>query len=337
MFKANEDRYQKMIYRNLGSSGLKLPVLSFGLWYNFGENNDYESCKEIIFEAFNNGITHFDLANNYGPPPGHAEIVFGKILKDGLMKYRDEIIISTKAGYWMWNGPYGDGGSRKYLMASIDQSLNRLGIPYVDIFYHHRFDSKTNLKETMLALRDIVLQGKALYIGLSNYNSKELKEAAKILNELNVPYVITQPSYSMLNRWIEDDKLLETQNSLGAGTIAYSVLQQGLLTNKYIKSIPRDSRVANKEAIWIDSTDVTDELRELLKALNAVAKKRKQTIAQLAIAWALKNELMTSVLISTSKIAQLKENLQVIDKMNFTAEEIKQIEDILKGHVVVVT
>ena len=213
MFEANQDRYQKMIYRRLGTSGLKLPVLSMGLWQNFGADNDYEKCYEIIKEAFNHGITHFDLANNYGPPPGYAESMFGRMLKDGLMKYRDEIIISTKAGYGMWAGPYGDLGSRKYLMASVDQSLARLGLPYVDIFYHHRFDYDTDLRETMLALRDIVLQGKALYVGLSNYNSEQLKRASAILNELNVPFVITQPSYSMLNKWIEKDNLLETQYS----------------------------------------------------------------------------------------------------------------------------
>ena len=335
MYTANKNRYEKMLYRRLGNSGLKLPVLSFGLWYNFGENNDYETCKEIIFSAFNSGITHFDLANNYGPPAGHAEKVFGQILKDGFMKYRDEIIISTKAGYFMWEGPYGDFGSRKYLMASLDQSLERLGVSYVDIFYHHRYDDKTNLRETMLTLRDIVLQGKALYVGLSNYDSKQLREAYKILNELNVPYVITQPSYSMLNRWIEADKLLETQKELGGGTIAYSILQQGLLSNKYINGIPKDSRVGNKEAVWLDESDVTDELRALLIDLDAIAKKRKQSIAQLAICFALRNELMTSVLISTSKLSQLKENLKTLDNLRISDIEMKEIEDCLKKHTVI--
>lgn len=273
MYEANPDRYQKMIYRRLGTSGLKLPVLSFGLWQNFGENKDYDICKETILTAFDHGITHFDLANNYGPPPGHAEIVFGRILKDALMPYRDEIIISTKAGYGMWQGPYGDGGSRKYLIASLDQSLKRMGIPYVDIFYHHRFDGETSLRETMLALRDIVLQGKALYVGLSNYNSNQLREAHKILNELNVPYVITQPSYSMLNRWLENDQLLETQYDLGGGTICYSALQQGLLTNKYINDIPADSRAKNPTSWWLSEKDITPELRGETQEIRSNSKK----------------------------------------------------------------
>ena len=335
MYIANKNRYEKMLYRRLGTSGLKLPVLSFGLWYNFGENNDYETCKEIIFNAFDHGITHFDLANNYGPPAGHAEKMFGQILKDGLMKYRDEIIISTKAGYYMWEGPYGDFGSRKYLMSSLDQSLERLGIQYVDIFYHHRYDKETNLREIMLTLRDIVLQGKALYVGLSNYDSKQLREAYRILSELNVPYVITQPSYSMLNRWIEADKLLETQKELGGGTMAYSILQQGLLTNKYINGIPKDSRVKNKEAVWLDESDITDELRDLLRDLDVIAKERGQSVAQLAICFALRNELMTSVLISTSKISQLRENLKVLDNLRLSDTEIKKIEEALKKHTVI--
>ncbi len=330
MYEANPDRYQKMIYRRLGTSGLKLPVLSFGLWQNFGENKDYDICKETILTAFDHGITHFDLANNYGPPPGHAEIVFGRILKDALMPYRDEIIISTKAGYGMWQGPYGDGGSRKYLIASLDQSLKRMGIPYVDIFYHHRFDGETSLRETMLALRDIVLQGKALYVGLSNYNSNQLREAHKILNELNVPYVITQPSYSMLNRWLENDQLLETQYDLGGGTICYSALQQGLLTNKYINDIPADSRAKNPTSWWLSEKDITPELRAKLKRLDQIAKNRGQSIAQMALAWTLRNPKMTSTLISTSKIDQLKENLKTLERLDFSEDEIKSIEEALK-------
>ncbi|PKK99345.1 MAG: L-glyceraldehyde 3-phosphate reductase [Tenericutes bacterium HGW-Tenericutes-2] len=330
MFEANEDRYQKMIYRRLGTSGLKLPVLSMGLWQNFGADNDYEKCYEIIKEAFNHGITHFDLANNYGPPPGYAESMFGRMLKDGLMKYRDELIISTKAGYGMWAGPYGDLGSRKYLMASIDQSLARLGISYVDIFYHHRFDYDTDLRETMLALRDIVLQGKALYVGLSNYNSEQLKRASAILNELNVPFVITQPSYSMLNKWIEKDNLLETQYSLGGGTICFSALQQGLLTNKYINEIPEDSRAKNPNSMWLKEKDITPEYRAKMKKLDVIAKNRNQSIAQLALAWTLRNEKMTSTLISTSKISQLYENLETLKHLEFTKEELNAIEDALK-------
>ncbi|MDO9629461.1 MAG: aldo/keto reductase [Acholeplasmataceae bacterium] len=330
MFEAKQERYEKMIYRRLGTSGLKLPVLSMGMWQNFGVDNDYEKCKEIIFEAFNHGITHFDLANNYGPPPGYAESMMGRILKDGLGRYRDELIISTKAGYGMWKGPYGDFGSRKYLMASIDQSLSRLGIPYVDIFYHHRFDYDTDLRETMLALRDIVLQGKALYVGLSNYNSEQLKRASQILNELHVPFVITQPSYSMLNRWLEKDQLLETQYSLGGGTICFSALQQGLLTNKYIKEIPEDSRAKNPNSMWLKEKDITPEYREKMKKLDLVAKNRNQSIAQLALAWTLRNEKMTSTLISTSKISQLYENLKTLDHLEFSDQEIQAIEDALK-------
>lgn len=330
MYQANKDRYQKMIYRRLGTSGLKLPVLSFGLWLNFGGVNDYDVCRKMILEAFDNGITHFDLANNYGPPPGSAELLFGRILKEDLMPYRDELIISTKAGYGMWEGPYGDFGSRKYLMASLDQSLARLGIPYVDIFYHHRYDYETDLYETMLALRDIVLQGKALYVGLSNYNAQQLKEAHKILRELHVPYVITQPSYSMLNRWIEDDNLPQVQYELGGGVIAYSVLSQGKLTNKYIKDIPEDSR-AKKEHIWfMTEKDITAELREKLIKLDKIAKSRGQNIAQMALAWALRDPLVTSVLISTSKPHQLKENLQAIENLTFTDQELKAIEEALK-------
>jgi len=330
MFIANKERYSKMIYRKLGRSGLKLPVLSFGLWQNFGEHNDYEACKEMILTAFDNGITHFDLANNYGPGPGHAELVFGRILQEALMPYRDEIIISTKAGYRMWDGPYQDGGSRKYLMSSLDQSLKRMGIPYVDIFYHHRFDHETDLRETMLTLRDIVLQGKALYVGLSNYNSEQLQLAYNILNELNVPFVITQPSYSMLNRWIEHNQLLETQDSIGGGTICYSALAQGMLTNKYINDIPQDSRAKNPDSMWLKEKDITDELRSKLRKLDEIAKKRGQSIAQMALAWCLRDERMTSTLISTSKLLQLLENLKTLDNLSFSNEELQAIEEALK-------
>lgn len=330
MYTANKDRYKKMVYRRLGTSGLKLPVLSFGLWQNFGASNDYEVCKEMILTAFDHGITHFDLANNYGPPPGYAETVFGKILKDALMPYRDEIVISTKAGYGMWDGPYQDGGSRKYLISSLDQSLERMGIKYVDIFYHHRFDGETDLKETMLALRDIVLSGKALYVGLSNYNSKQLKDAHKILDALHVPYVITQPSYSMLNRWLEKDNLLDTQYSLGGGTICYSALAQGLLTNKYINDIPEDSRAKNPQSWWFSEKNITEEVRNTLKQLDVIAKNRGQSIAQLALAWTLRDPKMTSSLISTSKPAQLQENLKTLERLDFTADELAAIEDALK-------
>ena len=330
MYIANPDRYKKMPYRRLGKSGLKLPAFSFGLWLNFGGVNVYEKGKEMILHAFDNGITHFDLANNYGPPPGSAEEFFGKVLKEALMPYRDEIIISTKAGYWMWDGPYGDGGSRKYLMASIDQSLKRLGIPYVDIFYHHRYDDQTDLYETMLALRDIVLQGKALYVGLSNYNSEQLRKAHAILKELNVPFVISQPSYSMLNRWIEEDKLPQTMFELGGGVITYSALAQGKLSNKYIADIPADSRAAKDYIVFLKERDITEELRDKLKKLDIIAKKRGQTISQMALSWALRDELVTSVLISTSKIEQLHENLEALEKLDFTKEELDAIEKALR-------
>lgn len=330
MFIANKDRYEKMIYRRLGSSGLKLPLFSFGLWLNFGEVNDYDDCKNVIFHAFNHGITHFDLANNYGPPPGSAEILFGKVLKDGLGQYRDELIISTKAGYYMWEGPYGEWGSRKYLMSSLDQSLKRMGIEYVDIFYHHRFDPNTSLKETMTALRDIVLQGKALYVGLSNYNSEQLKQAYKLLDEMHVPYVITQPSYSMLNRWIETDNLLETQHEIGGGTICFSVLQQGKLTNKYIGGIPEDSRAKKAYIQFLNEKDIDDRLRQKLIELDKVAQKRNQSIAQMALAWAVRDPKMTSALISVSKMTQLTENLETLNNLSFTDEEIKTIDNILK-------
>jgi L-glyceraldehyde 3-phosphate reductase len=329
MFQANPARYDKMMFRRAGKTGLKLPVLSFGLWQNFGADNDYETCKAMIYQAFNNGIIHFDLANNYGPPAGFAESMFGRILDDGLRAYRDELIISTKAGYYMWPGPYGDFGSRKYLMASLDQSLKRMGLDYVDIFYHHRFDDGTDLYETMLALRDIVLQGKAIYVGLSNYNSEQLRRAHHILDELHVPYVITQPSYSMLNRWIERDGLLDTQDTLGVGTICFSALAQGKLTNKYITGIPEDSRAKKAHSMWLKEKDITPALQNMLKELDVVAKRRGQSIAQMALAWVLRNPKMTSTLISTSKIEQLDENLKTLDNLSFTEEEIKEIDQIL--------
>lgn len=327
----NANRYAKMKYRQCGTSGLKLPLMSLGLWYNFGSVNDYETCKALIIEAFNNGITHFDLANRYGPPLGSAELTFGHVLKDGLIKYRDELIISTKAGNQMWEGPYGDGGSRKYLMASLDQSLERLGIPYVDIFYHHRFDPETDLRETMLALRDIVRSGKALYVGLSNYGTEDLKKAYAILDELDVPYVITQPSYSMLNRWMEYDHLLDVEyDQIHRGTITYSALEQGLLSNKYISGIPEDSRAKNKYLHFLTEQDVTDEHAQTLKKLDVIAKTRHQTIAQMALAWVLRDPRVTSTLIGVRTMAQLKENLAALDNLDFTKEELDEIEYALK-------
>lgn len=331
MYQPNPNRYEKMLYRRLGKSGLKLPVISLGMWWNFGAVDDYQTCKQIVLEAFNNGITHFDLANNYGPPPGSAEITFGKILKEELMPYRDEIIISTKAGYLMWPGPYGDYGSRKYLMASIDQSLARLGIPYVDIFYHHRFDAETSLEETMTALADIVRSGKALYVGLSNYKSNQIKEAVAYLKAMHVPYVITQPSYNMLNRWIEEDHLLDTQYEVGGGTICFVALAQGLLSNKYIDGVPDDSRLMKEHIKHINKSAVTEPLIKKLLALNSIALKRSQTISQMAIAWVLRNPKMTSTVLGVSKVEQLYENIKAIDNLSFTQEELDQIDEILKS------
>ena len=327
--KAIKDRYEKMIYRRLGNSGIKLPVISLGLWNNFGSNNSYEECTQIVWKSFNHGITHFDLANNYGPPAGHAEMVFGKILKDGFIKHRDEIIVSTKAGYDMWEGPYGDFGSRKYLIASLDQSLERMGLKYVDIFYHHRFDPETSLKETMLALRDIVLSGKALYVGLSNYTSSQLAQAYKILDSLNVPYIVTQPKYSMLDRTMERDNILTTQDNTGGGTVVYSALEQGLLSNKYIDSVPKDSRAMNTDIVFLSPDRVDDKLRDILRSLKVIADKRNQTITQLALCWTLRDPRLTSILLGIRTIEQLKENILVLDNLELTSEEVSQIELIL--------
>lgn len=324
------DRYSKMKYRRLGNSGIKLPLISFGLWNNFGKDNDYDNCKNLIWECFDSGITHFDLANNYGPDPGNAEKVFGQILKDGLMEYRDELIISTKAGYTMWAGPYGDMGSRKYLIASLNQSLKRMGLDYVDIFYHHRPDTETDIRETMIALYDIVRSGKALYVGLSNYTSELLKIAVPILKELNVPYIITQPKYSMLERKIEKDDLLNTQNELGGGTICFSVLAQGMLSEKYIDGIPEDSRAMKKEIVFLKPENITQELRNNLKKLKEVAELREQSLSQMAIAWALRDEKMTSVLIGASKVTQIRENLKALENLNFSKEELEKIDEILR-------
>ena len=324
------DRYSKMKYRRLGNSGIKLPLISFGLWNNFGKDNDYDNCKNLIWECFDSGITHFDLANNYGPDPGNAEKVFGQILKDGLMEYRDELIISTKAGYTMWAGPYGDMGSRKYLIASLNQSLKRMGLDYVDIFYHHRPDTETDIRETMIALYDIVRSGKALYVGLSNYTSELLKIAVPILKELNVPYIITQPKYSMLERKIEKDDLLNTQNELGGGTICFSVLAQGMLSEKYIDGIPEDSRAMKKEIVFLKPENITQELRNNLKKLKEIAELREQSLSQLAIAWALRDEKMTSVLIGASKVTQIRENLKALENLNFSKEELEKIDEILR-------
>ncbi|WP_297285299.1 aldo/keto reductase [uncultured Brachyspira sp.] len=321
------NRYDNMIFNRCGRSGLKLPIISLGLWHNFGENCDYNNMKDIINTAFDNGITHFDLANNYGPPYGAAEINMGKILNDGFNKYRDEIIISTKAGYDMWDGPYGDWGSKKYLIASINQSLKRLNLEYVDIFYHHRMDSETPLEETMEALTRIVKSGKALYVGLSNYDGATMERASKILTYANVPFIINQNRYSIFDRTIENNGLKLKSQKLSKGIIAYSPLAQGLLTDKYIDGIPNDSRIAADGRYLKKDAITRDRLRQI-KELNDLAKERGETLAQMALRWVLKDEDITSVLIGASKPSQIIENLKIINKNNLTDLELKKIDDI---------
>ena len=321
------NRYDNMIFNRCGKSGLKLPIISLGLWHNFGENCDYNNMKDIINTAFDNGITHFDLANNYGPPYGAAEINMGKILNDGFNKYRDEIIISTKAGYDMWDGPYGNWGSKKYLIASINQSLKRLNLEYVDIFYHHRMDSETPLEETMEALTRIVKSGKALYVGLSNYDGAIMERASKILTYANVPFIINQNRYSIFDRTIESNGLKLKAKKLSKGIIAYSPLAQGLLTDKYIDGIPNDSRIAVDGRYLKKDAITRDRLRQI-KELNDLAKERGETLAQMALRWVLKDEEITSVLIGASKPSQIIENLKIINKNNLTDLELKKIDDI---------
>ena len=327
IYRSKEDRYENMEYSCCGESGLKLPLVSLGLWHNFGGVDNFENSRKLVQKAFDLGITHFDLANNYGPPPGSAEETFGKIIKKDLAPYRDEIIISTKAGYGMWPGPYGDGGSRKYLISSLEQSLERLGLDYVDIFYHHRPDPQTPIEETMQALDSIVRQGKALYVGISNYNAQKTEEALKILKQLGTPFIIHQPSYSMFDRWIEDE-LLDLLGEKDLGSIVYSPLNQGVLTGKYLNGIPKDSRAAS-ESEFLDSSDIEEEKLNKIKKLNEVAQSRGQTLAQLALAWVLRKEEVTSVLVGASKVSQLEENVGVIDNLEFSDQELEKIENIL--------
>jgi L-glyceraldehyde 3-phosphate reductase len=318
-----------MEYRRCGNSGLKLPALSLGLWHNFGTIDDYEKCRSIIHTAFDSGITHFDLANNYGPPPGAAEETFGKILKQDLKPYRDELIISSKAGWPMWPGPYGDLGSKKYLVASLDQSLKRMGMDYVDIFYHHRPDPETPMEETMAALDLIVRQGKALYIGISSYSAVETQKAINILNSLNTPLLIHQPKYSMLERWVEGG-LLQVLDQNKIGCITFSSLAQGLLTNKYLDGIPQDSRAASARgngAIEVDT--ITEELLTKIRELNSIAHHRQQSLAQMSLAWVLKDKRITSAIIGASKPEQVLDSVQCLQNLNFTQEELNQIETIL--------
>lgn len=327
MYLADSNRYEQMKYNRCGNSGLKLPIISLGLWHNFGEADKFQNQKELVFKAFDLGITHFDLANNYGPPAGSAEETFGRILKSDMMPYRDEIIVSTKAGYKMWQGPYGDFGSKKYLIASIDQSLKRMGLDYVDIFYHHRPDNDTPLEETMGALSQIVRQGKALYIGLSNYKAEQTKKASKILKQMGTPCIIHQPRYNMFDRWIEDglQSVLEEE---GIGSIVFTPLAQGVLTDKYLKGIPEDSRAAS-QSIFLKSTDITEEKLEKVKKLNEIAQQRGQSLAQLALTWVLRNGCVTSALIGASKTKQLEDNVAIINKLDFTQDELNRIEEIL--------
>ena len=322
-----QNRYDNMIYNRCGRSGLKLPAVSLGLWHNFGGIDTLENGRSIILRAFDLGITHFDLANNYGPPPGSAEKNFGQILHEDLRSYRDELIISTKAGYYMWPGPYGEWGSRKYLIASLDQSLKRMGLEYVDIFYHHRPDPHTPLEETMGALEQIIRQGKALYIGLSNYTPEQTQQALNILSTLGCPCLIHQPSYSMYNRWIEKG-LLETLSSLGIGCIAFSPLAQGLLTSRYLEGIPEGSRAAKAHG-FLKSDDITQDKISRSKRLNVIAQERGQSLAQMALAWILRHPVMTSVLIGASSLNQLEENAAVIENLSFTENELARIEEIL--------
>ncbi|HKK82198.1 MAG TPA: L-glyceraldehyde 3-phosphate reductase [Prolixibacteraceae bacterium] len=323
---ANEKRYGKIEYQRCGRSGLKLPLLSIGLWHNFGGVDVFENEREILRYAFDNGITHFDLANNYGPPPGSAEENFGRIMKKDFKPYRDEMIISTKAGYGMWDGPYGDWGSKKYLVSSLDQSLNRMGLDYVDIFYHHRPDPDTPLEETMAALDLIVRQGKALYVGISNYNADETKEAVKILNDMGTPCLINQVRYSMFERWSEE-QLLDVAQELGVGIIAFSPLAQGLLTDKYLDGIPENSRAA-KSWGFLQEDQVKSAI-DKIRALNEIAVARGQSLAQMAIAWLLKDKKVTSVLVGASSTRQLEDNLASLDYLTFSSEEINEINDIL--------
>ncbi|QXP68088.1 aldo/keto reductase [Polaribacter sp. AHE13PA] len=323
---ADENRYEKINYRRTGNSGLLLPELSLGLWHNFGENDDFDNARDLLKCAFDNGITHFDLANNYGPPYGSAESTFGKILKKDFKKHRDELIISSKAGYDMWEGPYGNFGSKKYLISSLDQSLKRMNLDYVDIFYHHRPDPDTPLEETMGALDLMVRQGKALYVGISNYQPKEAEKAFKILKDLGTPCLIHQPRYSLFDRWIEDG-LLDLLGNSGVGAICFSPLAQGMLTDKYINGLPKDSR-AVKDGRYL-KTDKVLEMLPKIKDLNEVAKSRNQNLAQMAISWILKDERITSVLIGASKTEQILDSIKATENTTFSEEELTRINSIL--------
>lgn len=327
MYQASNERYDSMKYFSCGASGLKLPAVSLGFWHNFGDTSSYDNMKQLCYTAFDNGITHFDLANNYGPQPGSAEINLGRILKEDFMPYRDELIISTKAGYEMWDGPYGNWGSRKYLLASLDQSLQRMGLDYVDIFYHHRMDPETPLEETMGALAQAVNSGKALYVGLSNYDGETLKKAASILENLHCPFVINQNRYSIFDRTIEQNGLKETAAELNKGIIAFSPLAQGMLSDRYLNGIPKDSRV-NTDGRFLKASEITDQRLEQIQKLNKLAGERGQTLAEMALSWVLRDGIVTSVLIGASKTSQILDNIKALNNTVFTEDELKQIDNI---------
>ena len=327
MFIANDKRYDGMVYRFCGHSGLKLPAISLGMWQNFGSLRPYEDARRILLRAFDLGITHFDLANNYGPLPGTAEQTLGRVLEQDLRPYRDELIISTKAGYYMWPGPYGDHGSRKYLISSLDQSLRRMKLDYVDIFYHHRPDPNTPLEETMGALRDIVRQGKALYVGVSNYNAEQTRAAYTMLSEMGVPLLINQPCYSMLNRWCEDG-LFDILAQYGIGSIAFSPLAQGLLTNRYLTGIPSDSRVAVPTGT-LSQDNIDEQTLDKVRKLSRIASDRGQTMTQMALAWVLREGHANSALVGASKVEQIEENVKAVNKLTFSQNELQEIDRIL--------
>ncbi|MGR4049718.1 L-glyceraldehyde 3-phosphate reductase [Kosakonia cowanii] len=329
VYLADPARYEKMAYKRCGESGLKLPLVSLGLWHNFGDATLLETSRQLLRHAFDLGITHFDLANNYGPPPGSAESNFGRIMQEDFRPYRDELIISSKAGYTMWEGPYGDWGSRKYLVASLDQSLRRMGIEYVDIFYHHRPDPETPLKETMRALDHLVRQGKALYVGLSNYPAAQAREAIEILNDLGTPCLIHQPKYSLFERWVESE-LLDLLQEKGVGSIAFSPLAGGQLTDRYLQGIPADSRAASGSR-FLNPEQLTEEKLATVRALNAVAEQRGQKLSQMALAWVLRDERVTSVLIGASKTGQLDDAVGMLANRAFSAQECEEIDAILAG------
>ena len=328
MYKADDGRYTGMEYIRCGKSGLKLPRVSLGFWHNFGSVDNFENQRKMVFKAFDNGITHFDLANNYGPRGGSAEENLGRIMENDLKPYRDEILISTKAGFGMWKGPYGDGGSRKYLMASLNQSLRRMKLDYVDIFYHHRPDKNTPMEETMEALSDMVKQGKALYIGISNYGTEDTKQAIKILKENKTPLLIHQPCYNMFNRWVESEGLLDVLEENGVGCICYSPLAQGMLTDKYLNGIPKDSRAAKN--MFLKESSITEDVVNKVRRLNKIALERGQTLAQMALSWVLRKNRVTSVLIGASRPEQIEDNVKIINNLSFSSEELEKIQDILK-------